>query len=229
MGDRLLDAYRATHSGKTGTLRQRHFFHWRHRHGLIPLAAGSAAVAAALIVHLMPVVIRERNSILAAAALMYFSGVHSRSCLPGWLRKAGSKELLVGVLFTAGCAAPTFSQMHLAVITIRSAWPLLVSFVCFALLAWCNCRAIDRWESARAEGDVLPLAALLTLVGATISFALAWTHAGVSALVAAATASSFLLLLLDRMRFRISALMLRVLADAVLLTPAVLLAFGARS
>lgn len=229
VGDRLLDAYRARRSGQLDALRERHFFHWRHRHSLMPLATCSAAVAAALIVRLMPVVIRERNSVLAAAALMYFSGVHSAPRLPAWLRRSGWKELLVGVLFTAGCAAPTISQMHFSAARMRNLWPLLLCFACFAALAWCNCRAIDNWESADTGTGILLHAGLLTIAGAAITVALAWTHNHASALLAAFTASSFLLLLLDRMRNRISPLVLRALADVVLLTPAVLLALGSRA
>ena len=225
VGDRLLDAHRAIRSGQFSTLRERHFFHWRHRHSLIPLASCSAAVAAALIVHLMPVVIRERNSALAAAALMYFSGVHSPSRLPVWLRKTGAKEMLVGVLFTAGCVAPALSQMHLAGMRFRVGWPLLVCFTYFAGLAWSNCRVIDSWESGDAGYGVFLHAGLLTLAGAALTVALAWSHTEAGTFVFTATLSSFLLLLLDRMRSRFSPLMLRILADAVLLTPAVLLAF----
>lgn len=229
VGDRLLDVHRARRSGELDALRQRHFFHWRHRRILAPLATCSAAVAAALIVRLMPVVIRERNSVLAAAALVYFSGVHSAPRLPAWLRRSGWKELLVGVLFTAGCAAPAISQMHLAAVRMREMLPLVACFACFAALAWCNCRAIDKWESAdRGKGVVLH-GGLLTIAGAAMSVALAWSHNHAYTLIVSATASSFLLLLLDRMRDRISAVMLRALADVVLLTPGVLLALGARA
>jgi hypothetical protein len=229
VGDRLLDAYRAMRSSRLDALRERHFFHWHHRHTLVPLAACSAAFAATLVAHLMPVVVRERNSVLAAAALMYFSGVHSTSRFPAWLRTAGWKELLVGILFTAGCATPTLSQIHFGVVRVATVWPFFLCLGFLAVLAWCNCRAIDRWESAESSSEVRFHACLLVVAGATISVALAWTHAGPSALIASATASSFLLLILDRMRFRVSPLTLRALADLVLLTPAVLFAVGAGS
>jgi hypothetical protein len=229
VGDRLLDAYRAVHSGQLGTLRERHYFHWRYRHNLIPLAACSAVVAAILIGHLMPLVIRERNSVLAAAALMYFSGVHSPSRLPACLRKAGLKELVVGILFTAGCVAPTISEMHFVAIRMKAVWPLFLCFAYFALLAWCNCRAIDKWESASADNVIFLHAGLLTIAGMAISATLAFAHPNLCALAISGTASSLLLLLLDRMRLRLSPLRLRVLADLVLLTPAVLLMFEAYS
>jgi hypothetical protein len=227
VGDRLLDACRAMRSGQLAALRERHFFHWNHRRSLIPLATISGAMAVGLIVHLMPVVVRERNSVLAAAAVLYFSGVHSPSRIPGWLRRSGLKEMLVGVLFTAGCAAPTLSQMHLNGIDMSRFWPVAICIAYFAALAWCNCRAIDSWESTRIEGDVLLHSALLTIAGVTLAIAFAFNHTDASVLMAAATTSSLLLLLLDRIRFRISGFMLRALADVVLLTPAAVQLFRA--
>lgn len=225
LGDRLLDARRATLAGRLDALRERHFFHWRHRRTLFPAAIGSAALAAFLIVHRMPVVIRERNSLLAAAALVYFSGVHSSPSFPAWLRKIGTKEMLVGVLFTAGCAAPTLSRF--AAGRMPGLWPLLLCIAFFATLAWCNCSAIETWESSEGERSVSLHAASLSLAGATLAAALAFMHHGAAALIAAGTASGILLLLLDRIRFRVSALTLRALADVVLLVPVVLLARGA--
>lgn len=225
VGDRLLDAHRAIPFGHFETLRERHFFHWRHRRALIPLAACSAAVAAGLIMHRMPSIVRERNSVLAAAALVYFSGVHSSPRLPNWMRRIGSKELLVGVIFTAGCAAPTLSQMHFADMRIDGMWSWPASFLYFALLAWCNCHAIACWESTPAK-RVSWQAGMLTIAGIVILALLAFAHRGGWELVAAGAASSFLLLLLDHRRSTFSPLSLRVLSDLVLLTPAFLLALG---
>jgi len=225
VGDRLLDARRAMHSGQFGTLRERHFFHWRYRWVLFPLAACSAVLAAFLIVDRMPVIIRERNSLLAAAALAYFSGVHSTPRPPTWLGKIGAKELLVGVLFTAGCAAPTLS--HFAAAGIAGRWPLIACLAFFAALAWCNCRAIESWEAGKRESHVPLQAGLLSLAGAMMAAGLALIHPGAAALAAVGAASSLLLLMVDRIRYRISTLMLRTLADVVLLAPVVLLAWGA--
>ena len=228
VADRLLDAYRAIHSGRLSALRERHFFHWRHRRALIPLASCSAALAAALIAHRMPIAVRERNSVLAAAALIYFSGVHSAVKVPTRLRQIVSKEMLVGLLFTAGCAVPTISRMRFTGGSFISvAWPLLVCCAYFAALAWANCGAIESWESPVANAGVLLRTGLLTGAGVATSTVLSFRHSRAAALVIAGTVSSLLLSLLDRARWRISPLALRVLADAVLLTPALLLAFGA--
>lgn len=227
VGDRLLDVSRATRSGRLNELRERHYFHWQHRRTLIPLACCTAALAAALVVDRMPIAIRERNSVLAAAALMYFSGVHSPVRIPAWLRRLVSKELLVGVIFTAGCAAPAISQMHFTADRGSAKWPLFVCFAFFAALAWVNCRAIEHWESSEKQAGVLLPAGMLTVAGAAISAALWQTNPRAAALAFAGTTSSLLLLLLDRARFSISALTLPVLADIVLLTPALLLPLGA--
>lgn len=227
VGDRLLDAYRAIRSGQLDELRERHHFHWQHRRALIPLACCTALLAAALVVDRMPIAIRERNSVLAAAALMYFSGVHSKARVPASLRRIVSKELLVGLLFTAGCAAPVISQVHFTAGRGSGKWPIFVCFAFFASLAWVNCCAIERWESSEKRTGVLLQAGMLTIAGAAISAALWQTNPRAAALALAGTTSSLLLLLLDRARFRISVLTLPVLADIVLLTPALLLPLGA--
>jgi hypothetical protein len=219
VGDRLLDARRAMLSGRLNTLRERHFFHWRHRRTLLPFAVGTGAMAAFLIVHRMPVAVRERNSLLAAAALAYFSGVHSSPPIPAWLRRIATKELLVGVLFTAGCAAPVLARSG----RMPVLWTLLAFF---AALAWCNCRAIERWESSESKSNISLHAGLLGATGTMMGAGLGFKHPGAAALLAAGAVSSLLLLILDRVRYRISPLMLRTLADVALLAPAVLIAWG---
>src|SRR5580692_6919217 len=67
--DRILDAHGALRKGNVQSLRERHFFHWRHRNVLAPLALLAGSIAAAIIFSYMPVGIRERNSVLAVATL----------------------------------------------------------------------------------------------------------------------------------------------------------------
>lgn len=223
VGDRLLDSYRAISSEELCALRERHYFHWRHRRLLVPLACATAGIAAALVMGRMPVAARDRNAVLAAAALMYFSGVHSPARLPRWLRKLASKELLVGLLFTAGCAAPTLSRLRTV------GWPFITCVAVFAALAWVNCFAIESWESHERYASVSLPTIVLGIACLTVSAALAFTDARASALVGCAGASALLLSLLDRTRDRISPLTLRTLADLVLLTPLVLLILGVRN
>jgi hypothetical protein len=220
-GDRLLDAHRAIRSGHLGALRERHFFHWRHRRVLLPLAACTAAIAAMLVLRLLPLATREHDSLLAGAALAYFSGVHSRLSFPGWLRRIASKELLVGILFTAGCAAPAFSRMHLS-----AAWPIVACTAFFALLAWLNCTAIECWESLESP-TMRALAAITCVLGLAIALALSFSAARAAALACSGALSALLLLLLDRYRSHVAPLALRALADLVLLAPLLLFPIGA--
>ncbi len=216
IGDRLLDARTAFRAGSLDQLRDRHFFHWRHRRLLAPIAVIAAVAAAAIIVALMPAPLRERNSVLAAAALAYFSGVHLPR-RPRWLTPRLSKELLVGILFTAGCAAPTVMRLRGAFLA-----PLLVAASIFAALAWLNCHAIDRWES-EPTADIAPRAAILAVLSLVASAILAASQPRIAALLVCAAASATMLALLDRTRSRLTPLALRAAADLVLLAPLALL------
>jgi hypothetical protein len=144
IGDRLLDARNGIGAGAVRKLRERHWFHWRHRRTLTPLAIAAACAAAWMVLALMPAVARERDTVLAAAALVYFTGVHAasdRGTRPPRLRTAVlSKEMLVGAIFTAGCALPALNRA-------AAPWTLAAPVAFFAALAWLNCWAIERWEA----------------------------------------------------------------------------------
>ncbi|MGD0347604.1 MAG: hypothetical protein ABSA85_12650, partial [Terracidiphilus sp.] len=77
VADRLLDARAGLRVPARHTLRERHLFHWRYRRVLLPMAIAAACAAAGIILALMPPMARARDTVLAAAALAYFSGVHS--------------------------------------------------------------------------------------------------------------------------------------------------------
>jgi hypothetical protein len=228
--DRLLDVRGALRTGDVGGLRERHRFHHRYRRLLMPLAVAAACVAAGIVFTLMPAAARDRNSVLAVAALAYFTRVHSNGKMEG----AGGprlfkKELLVGVLFTAGCALPAFSRA-LAQGGLRWA-PFTAAVVFFALLAWLNCHAIDRWESAAggavagiaARSGVMGLALLLAGAGMVVAAGMSFVQPRATELLFAGAASALLLAVLDRARNRMTPVTLRALADLVLLTPVVLL------
>jgi len=224
VGDRLLDARSGLRSCSFNCLRERHFFHWRHRRSLSILAAFTACFAAAIIFRQMSFAARERNSVLAVAALTYFSSVHSHRKPPVWLRSFFSKELLVGILFTAGCVLPTLSRIPSGFNLVLS-WPLLVSVVLFAALAWLNCHAIERWESQGAS-RIFPPACMVGLAGIVLAAKAVSAHPNFAALLAAAAASAILLAILDHMRTRLTKLALRSAADLVLLTPILLIPFA---
>ncbi len=229
ISDRLLDARAALRSGRFHSLRERHFFHWRHRRVFLALAAAAASAAVAIIVDLMPTAIRERNSVLAAAALAYFSSIHTlrqpsrqRAQLPSLAPHF--KEFLVGVLFTAACALPTLSCLHGIARPDSPQWPILVAFAVFAALAWLNCRAIEHWESNPAPSRIPAAAIALGSVAALFANFLIPAQPRSAALFAAATFCALFIALLDHLRTRLTPLALRVAADLVLLTPLLLLA-----
>lgn len=239
VGDRILDARSGLRADNPRRLQERHRFHWRYRRILLPLASLAAVAAACIIFSLMPVTARRRDSFLAAASLLYFTRVHTGRFASRLL----SKEFLVGLLFTIGCVLPAFS---------RAASPLglLAPGTFFILLAWLNCHAIERWESAARISDeagcsracpepfegsriwdrgwrdeqnhVVALATLLALAGMALATALAFSQPRAAALTACAALSAILFALLDRLRSRIPAVPLRAAADLVLLTPVLL-------
>lgn len=226
VADRLLDARLALVSGRVRHLRERHFFHWRHRRLLIPLASLAGVFAATIIFSQMPAALRARDSVLAVAALFYFSGVHlpgtrrripiPRRWLPFTWAPFQTKEFFVGVLFTAGCAAPTLTRLQ--GISAASLAPLLFLIAYFACLAWLNCVAIDCWESER-RSRVLAHAIPLVCIGVVAGLICAVAHLQVAPALTAGAASALLLGVLDRMRHRLTPLSLRCAADFVLLTP----------
>jgi len=228
VGDRLLDALRARHP-----LRDRHHFHWRHRRILVPLAVTAFLVAIGLVLLYMPIAARNRNSVLAVAALAYFTGVHSGQPAAGRLRlprirpaNFPVKEMLVGVIFTLACAVPAWTRMNAHRVE------MIAPVIGFMALAWLNCRAIEVWESVSSRSDSRPngifrLALILALsltLAAVVAGSVGSTHN--AALLATGGVSAALIGALDRNQHRLSAVMLRTAADLVLLTPLALLAFA---
>lgn len=212
VGDRLLDA-RAGLRRWGSELRERHFFHWRHRRLLALMAAAASCSSAAIALHWMPIRIRERDSVLAVASLAYFTRVHA-GFTAGGVRRLFSKEVLVGVLFTAGCMLPVWSHADWRALF----WP--VAF--FSMLAWLNCHAIERWENGRGSiARVAVWTAIAGIAAAALTISACPRTAG---LLAAGAGCALLLAALDRLRGRMTALTLRAAADLALLTPALLLA-----
>jgi hypothetical protein len=246
VADRLLDARAGLCEPAQHTLRERHEFHWRYRRALLPMAIAAACVAAGIILAFMSPLARARDSVLAAAALAYFSGVHSghmaRQLPVHWPRAFPGKEFLVGLLFTMGCVLPAWHRQHALAAPVPGIWVFWIPAVFFAALAWLNCSCIARWESmdepwetrsARPKqsfSDQPPRPAatfhssvLLACGGLFLTAVGASAHPRAAALLAAGATSALLLALLDRMRARFSALALRAAADFVLLTPLALI------
>ena len=221
ISDRLMDARRAR-----TPLRLRHHFHWKHRLVFLPLALAAGLAAVVLVLCNMPPRAEARDSLLAAAAFAYFTGVHS-----DFRRRLLPKELLVALVFTAACATPALS---------RASHPaeILPMLAIYTALAWLNCHAIETWENETCEHeDARTLAprgmrsrianraiglALLGLLAALISGLFGQPH--VALVLTAAALSAGLLGQMDRSRRRFSATALRAGADLALLTPLALLA-----
>jgi hypothetical protein len=229
--DRLLDARAALRAAQMERLRERHCFHWRHRRVLLPLGAAAGIAAGALILTFMPMAGRERGSVLAVASFAYFARVHAGHRSRPFVSTLLTKELLVGVLFTAGCALPVFGAARAAHAAL---WPVACAAAFFAPLAWLNCHAIDQWESkpereskvGRRCGVSLAGCACVLAAGGLLAAMAAWTHPRVAALLAAGAAGALLLALLDRRRKRFGPVTLRAAADLALLAPAPLLALA---
>ena len=206
VGDRLLDARRGLKLDGSG-MRDRHWFHWRHRRLLVPMALIAALGAAGIALRWMPLAVWGRDSAVATASLVYFACVHA-----GRLRsRLFSKEMLVGVLFTAGCILPVASLRLVAPIAF------------FAALAWLNCWAIERWEASEKRAIVGSIAARLAFVGLALAGSSFVFAPRMALLLLAGAFAAALLATLDRLRGRMTAVSLRTLADFALLTPALVL------
>jgi hypothetical protein len=230
VADRLLDARLCLRIGESRSLRLRHRFHWRHRQIFVPLAIAAICAAAVIVFVLMPPIARERNSVLAVAALAYFTRVHSQGNQPPPLATSSSprfprflsKELLVGLIFTAFCVLPAWSRS----LPAHGAWRPLAPAAFFALLAWLNCQAIEYWESS-SEGSrsrkICLFGSLLGIIGILLAAILSPFQPRPAALLLAGSVAALLLALLDRVRGRLTPLALRACADLALLTPVLLL------
>jgi hypothetical protein len=224
VADRLLDARPARNPSACRTeLRERHFFHARHRRRLLAVAWPAAAALLWLIAR-MPSVDQREDALLFAVAMLYFGSVHlavSRA------RRWFAREVMVGVVFAMATAIPAWSQA----LGFRSQMALLV--LLFAALCCLNTIAIEVWEQAgiRRRFSVRLAAGLLALGAAALAFSPGLHDSAGGALVVCAGLSALLLFSLDHLHRRRSSqadapddaahwlLLVRVAADAALLTP----------
>ncbi len=231
VGDRLMDARAGLRSPSAHELRERHYFHWKHRRVLAPLAAIAGVAALGIVRSRVRLVALPEDSVVAGATLVYFSGVHFRVKFPTRMARVlavfGSRECLVGVLFAAGCVLPALSM--------NPGWNgpgspmqlLALPAVYFAAVAWLNVRAITHWESVASKRNGLRLdwiAQGLAAAGLVLAAWLSPSQPRAAVLMAAGAASALLIGLLDRRRDEFTVLTLRGAVDMVLLTPLLLLA-----
>lgn len=238
VADRILDGVLMA---SPGTLRERHFFYARHRQVFLLAAMPVGLLLLWLIVTRMNPTARREDIIVFGAALFYFSIIHAHgTAAERWL----PKELAVGVVFAAATAVPAWSRLPAAE-NFPGRILLTIAVLFFAALCWLNCVAIEKWERARdtAKPDApsqIPHRTTLwaqryfqTLcVGMSLAAAVAAIWAWFASrmprvlslfLVCALTAAGFAAL--DRWQAgnRVSAFYLRVAADAVMLTPLLLI------
>lgn len=240
VSDRLLDARAGLRLHRPAELHERHFFHWRHRRAFAPLAIAAALVSGLIAIPFLPLIVRERGSILAVASFAYFSRVHAKHEAPRpafFPSRFATKEFLVGMLFSAGCILPAWSRFAGIAFTKSSLWLLWIPGIYFAILVWLNCWCISRWESSsspsgsaeadpqtrRAPSVTVAFAALVAFAGLLLAVIAPAGELRAGALLSAGAVSALLLGLLDSARPRITPLALRVSADLVMLTPLVLL------
>jgi hypothetical protein len=234
--DRLLDGWR---SQNRAALRARHVFCERHRRAFAGALVAAAAVIALLAVTTLPLSEVHAGCGLGVVVAAYMVGIHVGR---GALAQRWPKELAVGILFAAGATLPWWSR--------GAAISFGAMAACGSLAALCagNCMAIESWERAadertRGDGDKRAPGAGSSSKGRARGFAggrmrgLAIALAGVvgvlgvlgveqqtmRGVLTAAVAGAVLLLALHGMRHRLTPEALRVLADAALLVPPVVL------
>lgn len=219
VADRLLDGRSPE---RRQELRERHFFHARHARALL-IAAVAACAPLLFFITRMPPAERREDAWIFAVVLVYSALVHQR-----YVRIHFPRELAVGIVFACACAVPAWSAAG----DLRSQLAALGGV--FAALCFLNCSAIHAWEHPREARRVSRVSLLAGCVAAAALGVIFTMHTleGIR-LGMAALASALLLLALDRDHRRalkkqspdaaLSAFALRILADAALLTPALLL------
>jgi hypothetical protein len=239
VADRLLDGYS---TADTACLRDRHWFYLRHRKLFTLACLLVAAPLAWLILKDAQTEVRWGDIALCLLGLAYFFLVHARSTHSS--KQAPQpwpvpKELAVGFLFAAACALPAW---------LRASHPpamLLTGTLGFSALCSLNCVAIQTWEDQEAAQEVvhsilsrknarLGSHPWTTFLGRHLA---AWSvllmGIGIVGIVtapnqtlalpwAAIAASAGVFRLLLHWRRSLSALTLRIAADAALLTPLLL-------
>lgn len=202
--DRLSDA-----RDETSSLEDRHRFHAKHAHGFF-VGIGFAIPTVLVLLVELPHTVRIAWLLLVLPLMAYAAAVH-------WLKLRVPKEWMVGLFFAMAIAAPCLlNNNHVA------EW---LCAAVFGILCWLNCVRIARAESATT--DRATTWAIDHFPGITLAFAVA--NAAIALFlpqargIALALATAALLLReLDRLEPHTSAVRMRALADAALLTPLLL-------
>jgi hypothetical protein len=220
LADRLLDGVTAIDKS---ALRERHRFCARHRVGVCASAALGAILSTWLANRGLDAADVKAGTLLAGLVGVYMLCVHLGGAV---VSRIFPKEAVVGVLFATGTALPVWSQSK------AFSWSGLILWALFAVTCTLNCVAIECWEEQapgkaasqasravkRASSRIGVFAALTAAVSLPAFFSFPSDHAA----IAASAGAALLILLLNLFRARLSGSALRVLADAALLAPAII-------
>jgi len=234
VADRILDSIRPADQLR---LRERHSFHWAHRRLFVLVGLPVLFSLAWLSVSYLPRRSLQDSSQVLAAALAYFVVVHWGGAV---IKRWFPKEMAVGVVLAAAVSVPAGSQLPSGL--ARSHF--LAGVALLSALFWLNCFAIESWESGPRKdplalrNDALnghesrPARAWLAGNVRFVAFAVMATAAGfvaedlrhhkaftASSIYFSILISAAILFYLDGAQTRLSALRLRIAADAALLTP----------
>lgn len=219
--DRLLDVWKST---DRAALPARHRFCFRHSRALV----AALVLASAMVVYLAATELPARECwcglLLAAVVALYMISIHGKASFL-------QKELVVGIVFATGTTLALWSRNTSFFWMARSSW------TAFALLCSLNCLSIECWEQPQTEkSDCSAPPVLIAWVNSHfIGCALAIvvftfltvlspdSSTGSRLLLLAVSLGAVSLLLIHSNRRALSRSALRVLADAALVVPALLL------
>lgn len=196
----------------------RHGFYKKYRWRVAALWLAVFVTTALIALGQLDKITLECGLILLGCCVLYFLGVHVFPRVATLL----TKEIQIAFVLCAGVTLVVWS--HTVVATLLS-FDFVLLALSFALLVFLNCGFIGLWEKpfdraqqfvsvarhSRLEPALVSLSALLLVVSCFLSF---WQP--VFSVIALATLG---LLALNYFKTRLSTLLLRVLADGVLLTP----------
>lgn len=225
-GDRWIEGWRLP---PAQVRTRRHAFYQRHRWSVLAvmgvvLAADVWCAAG----YLAPQDLRA-GAMVTAAVLMYLFSHQLMHRHHAWLVP---KEVIIALLL--GCGAALFPFVSPDANTVR----LMAPFGLFSLLAFANCALISSWEQHvdRAHGQMSialqfrdgPAVGRVAMYSVMAGAALVGIGGGSTHAVTAgcASASAFLLSVLDAAQPRIGPAAARVLSDVALLTPLAALGLG---
>jgi hypothetical protein len=212
--DRVLDAW--------GTNRDsaRHRFYQQHWRAVIPALLAAVLLAGWYALSGIRRSVFQNGIILLLIVGVYFAIVH---IAPKYSQRWWPKEMAVGLIFALGTC------IHVWTLGTRPLSRWAAPLFLFAVLCWINCAAIAYWEAEDAHVSTWWLGRHLSAVSAVVAasaFVLAMMGPSSSRLLPVAEGVSALgFIVLDQISQDMSTDALRVAADAVLCSPALLLPF----